>query len=95
MELGRPIVFGEVLFDRFADGSRRPGGGPLSVAVHLAGLGADPLLISRVGRDASGERLLLELARFDVDTSGVQVDLRRPTGRVDVTIADDEPRFEV
>jgi fructokinase len=95
MELGRPIVFGEMVFDRYPDGSRRLGGAPLNVAVHLAALGADPLLISRVGRDASGERALLELSRHELDTSGVQVDLRRPTGRIDVDLTGEEPRFEV
>lgn len=95
MERGRPILFGEILYDRLPDGHRRLGGAAINVAVHLAGLGADPLLISRVGRDAAGERALLELARFDVDTSGVQVDLRRPTGRCEVELVRGEPRFEI
>ena len=50
---GRPVVFGEVLFDRFDDGSSVLGGAPFNVVWHLQGFGLDPLLISRVGRSSS------------------------------------------
>ena len=35
--VSRPLVFGEVLFDEFADGLTRLGGAPLNVAWHLRG----------------------------------------------------------
>ena len=47
----RPLIVGEVLFDVFPDGSRVLGGAPFNVAWNLCALGADPLLISRVGTD--------------------------------------------
>ncbi|MBA1332725.1 carbohydrate kinase, partial [Candidatus Endoriftia persephone str. Guaymas] len=49
-----PIIFGEVLFDCFEDGSRVLGGAPFNVAWHLQALGAAPLFISRVGDDSLG-----------------------------------------
>jgi len=36
----RPVLFGEVLFDHFPDGSEVLGGAPFNVAWHLQGLGA-------------------------------------------------------
>ncbi len=91
----RPVVFGEVLFDRFPDGERRLGGAPLNVAVHLAGLGADPLLVSRVGADPAGADVRAALDRHQIDTAGLQLDTQRSTGAVDVRFTDGEPSFDI
>ena len=53
-----PVLFGEVLFDCFEDGSRVLGGAPFNVAWHLQGFGLSPLLISCIGRDAEGQYVL-------------------------------------
>jgi fructokinase len=92
---GRPILFGEILFDRFPDGSERLGGAPLNVAAHLAGLGARPLLVSRVGADPPGDRVRARLAELGLDLAGVQCDPRLATGAVEVRIESGEPRFEI
>ena len=55
---GRPVILGEVLFDRFPDATEVLGGAPFNVAWHLQGFGAAPLFVSRVGADAAGERYL-------------------------------------
>jgi len=91
----RILVFGELLFDVFPDGRRVIGGAPFNVAWHLRGLGHDPLLISRIGRDAAGEEALRLLAEWGLDTSGIQVDPERPTGRVTVSLRDGVPTFEI
>jgi fructokinase len=91
----RPIVFGEVLFDHFPDGSRRLGGAPLNVAAHLAALGAEPVLVSRVGDDAEGREVRREIAARGLDPAGLQVDAELPTGAVRVDLAGDEPRFTI
>jgi len=39
----RPLIFGEVLVDRFPDGREVLGGAPFNVAWNLRGLGFDPL----------------------------------------------------
>jgi fructokinase len=91
----RPLIFGEVLFDRFADGRVVLGGAPLNVAWHLRGLGLEPLLVSRVGADDLGDALLGRLESVGLDIEGIQVDAARPTGTIDVSIVDDEPEFVI
>jgi fructokinase len=92
----RPLVFGEMLFDEFADGSTRLGGAPLNVAWHLRGFGLDPLLLTRIGEDALGGLALERMRSALLDTRGVQVDATHPTGRAIVLDADGEgPQFEL
>jgi fructokinase len=94
--LGRPLVFGEVLFDEFEDGTARLGGAPLNVAWHLRGFGLDPLLITRVGEDALGGLALERMRTALLDTRGVQVDAGRPTGRAAVVpTGGDGPKFSI
>jgi fructokinase len=78
--VGRPLVFGEALFDEFADGSARLGGAPLNVAWHLRGFGLDPLLVTRVGEDAHGGLALERMRAALLDTRGVHVDATPPDG---------------
>ena len=54
-------------------------GGAANVAVNLASLGADVRLISVVGRDDAGQRLLELLGDFGVDLEGVVVSEGRST----------------
>ena len=91
----RPVIFGEVLFDHFADGSRVLGGAPFNVAWHLRGFGANPLVISAVGEDAEGREVLERMTSWDLSTEGVQADATHPTGKVAATIVDGENRFEI
>ena len=91
----RPIVFGEVLFDRFPDGSEVLGGAPFNVAWHLAAFGLDPLLVTRIGDDEPGRRVLEAMARRGLDTAGVQVDPGAPTGTVRVLLDPAGPGFEI
>ena len=51
----RPLIFGEVLFDRFPDGSIVLGGAPFNIAWHLQAFKQSPLFISRVGDDPLGQ----------------------------------------
>ncbi len=91
----RPLVFGEALYDCFDDGATVLGGAPFNVAWHLQGFGLEPLFISRVGEDALGERLLEAMARWGMDTSGVQRDGAHGTGRVEVHMSGTDHRFEI
>jgi fructokinase len=94
--VGRPLVFGELLYDEFADGSARPGGAPFNVAWHLRGFGVDPLLITRVGEDTLGGIALSRMQQAHLDVRGVQVDLKRSTGRATVELGEDRtPRFAI
>ncbi len=92
---GRPLIFGEVLYDEFMDGSVVLGGAPFNVAWHLRGFGIDPLLISGIGRDALGDELLARMEAHQLDTSGLQISHEHPTGRVRVSVIDEEPLFSI
>jgi fructokinase len=88
------VCWGELLWDLFEDGPRL-GGASANVAYHLAKLGAEVRLVSRVGDDELGRRALAILASHGVDVSGVQIDPGRPTGTVNVTLEGDEPRYTI
>ena len=54
----RPVIIGEVLFDRFPNNVLVLGGAPFNVAWHLHGFGASPLFVSRIGDDEAGKKYL-------------------------------------
>ncbi len=91
----RPVVFGEVLYDRFPDGSVVLGGAPFNVAWHLQAFGMAPLFVSRVGDDALGRGIRDTMQAWEMDTSGLQLDPVYPTGSVDVRIENGEPGFDI
>lgn len=92
---GRLCIFGEVLFDHFPDGRRVLGGAPFNVAWHLQAFGQRPHLISRVGRDPEGEAVRSAMRSWGMDTTGLQIDGRRPTGRVTVSLENGEPSYDI
>ena len=89
------MIFGEVLFDCFPDGSAVIGGAPFNVAWHLQAFGLSPLMISCVGKDELGERVRDAMSGWQMDTSGLQTDCEHPTGRVKIEIIDGEPHYEI
>lgn len=91
----QPLIFGEVLFDRFPDGREVLGGAPFNVAWNLQGIGFEPLLISAVGDDDRGHRVLAAVESWGMDRSGVQVNPSLETGIVNVSLKDGEPSFEI
>jgi len=88
------VSWGEVLWDLFPD-AERLGGAPANVAYHLAALGREVALVSRVGDDPPGRRAAAALAGAGVDVSAVQVDAARPTGAVEVRLEDGEARYRL
>lgn len=88
-------IFGEALFDCFPDGSRILGGAPFNVAWHLQGLGAEPLFVSRIGRDTAGSELLAAMQNQGMRQNGVEVDADRPTGSVAVSIDNGQPTYHI
>lgn len=92
---GRPVVFGEVLFDRFPDGSAVLGGAPFNVAWHLQGFAATPLFISRVGDDHAGRQVFEAMHAWGMDAAGVQIDTVHPTGAVEVVLVDGQPTYTI
>ena len=91
----RPLVFGEVLFDHFPDGSTVLGGAPFNIAWHLQGLGLQPLFISCIGSDPEGDEVLSAMQNWDMDTYGVQTDTHHPTGSVRVSLEAGQPSYAI
>lgn len=90
---------GEALFD-IIRGNAILGGAPLNVAVHAqqlsAKLGGRAAMLTRVGQDDLGQRVIQELTRFGVDTSAIQTDPDKKTGRVFVNLDDHgKPSYEI
>ncbi len=92
---GQPVVFGEVLFDIFPDGSRVLGGAPFNVAWHLQAFGCAPLFVSRIGQDENGEQVRAAMRTWEMDVSGLQLDPVHPTGEVRVSIEQGEPAYDI
>jgi fructokinase len=90
-----PVLFGEVLFDCFEDGSRVLGGAPFNVAWHLQAFGCRPLFISRVGDDPWGRKIRDVMQHWHMTTAGLQKDSAHHTGEVQVTLNQGQPKFEI
>lgn len=90
-----PIIFGEVLFDVFSGDRRVLGGAPFNVAWHLEGFSLSPLLISRIGDDACGKKVMQAMHDWGMDTSFIQTDATHATGEVHIEVTDGEPTFDI
>jgi fructokinase len=75
----RPAVVGRVGAFAAADGVEFAGQSVLNVIGHLHAMGFGPLLITRVGNDAAGRRIVRQLEDIGIDTEGVQIDDSLPT----------------
>ena len=88
------IGLGELLWDCFPD-TRQAGGAPANFAFHAGQLGAEGVVVSRVGKDELGDGLIDYLHEHGLNTDFVQRDADHPTGRVDVTFSSSgEPNYE-
>jgi fructokinase len=77
-----PVVcFGEVLWDILPQGAE-PGGAPMNVAYHLHKQSKNPALITKIGVDEEGKKLLNIFNDFGVCTDYFQLDYDYPTGKV-------------
>ena len=74
--------FGEVLWDLFPSGAK-PGGAPMNVAIHAQNLGLESAVISAIGNDERGRKLLDILQERDVNTAYITTS-KQPTGTVTV-----------
>jgi fructokinase len=91
----RIVGIGEVLWDLLPAGAQL-GGAPANFACHAGALGADALVISRVGDDARGHEIVKRIEQMGMTSACVQLDTTRPTGTVTVTVdAKGQPQFEI
>ncbi|MBI0401850.1 carbohydrate kinase family protein [Cyclobacterium marinum] len=83
------ICFGEMLWDVFPKESIA-GGAPMNVALHLHHLGLDVKMISKIGDDKPGRKLLTFTEKYGLTQDLIQVDKEFPTGSVLVNDGDKE-----
>ncbi len=87
MKQQQVLCFGEVLWDTF-DNEQKPGGAPMNVALHLVKQGTDTSLLSRVGNDKPGSKLVDFLKANHLHQGLIQVDEKLPTCEVAVKLDD-------
>jgi fructokinase len=75
------VCFGEILWDILPAGAV-PGGAPMNVAYHLRKLGLNPGIVTRVGIDDRGKKLIDLLNENGISTDHIQLDYDIPTGIV-------------
>jgi fructokinase len=78
------VCYGEILWDLLPTGEV-PGGAPMNVAYHINKLGHSPAVITRIGRDERGDKLVKLLEGKNISTAFVQLDKLLPTGIVYAT----------
>ena len=79
-------MFRRILYDVFPE-SERIGGAPLNVASRLSGLGISTEMISKVGDDEKGEKLISYLKSKNIKTENIAKDADYATGVVNVTLS--------
>lgn len=84
--MGKKIVcFGEVLWDDFGV-TKTIGGAPLNVCYHLSKLNRQPIIVSQVGQDALGVKLISHIANWGIDTRFCLQTQTYPTSTVVVNL---------
>lgn len=89
------LIFGEVLFDCFPDGTRVLGGAPFNVAWNLHQLGTAACFVGGVGEDADGRSVRERMGHIGMDTRGLYRHPSAPTGRVRITLEQGEPAYTI
>jgi fructokinase len=75
------ICYGEILWDVLPDGPQ-PGGAPLNVAYHLNKLGLNASLVSRIGKDPNGQKLVELMDLWGISKALLQTDEQYDTSQV-------------
>lgn len=83
------VVFGEMLWDCLPSGPVA-GGASMNVALHLHQLGLQAQLISAVGQDEDGDRLMDFIGSYNLPKDLIQVKENFPTSKVLVDDSDPE-----
>lgn len=81
------VCFGEVLWDIFPT-YKRIGGAPLNVAYHLNKFGFDSRVITKLGKDDLGAKIIAALEKNNISTNQIQIDENCHTGTVFATFDD-------
>ena len=85
--MSKIVCFGEVLWDVFPT-HKKIGGAPLNVALRLNSLGNEVYIVSKVGNDENGTKLIDFINTSGVSTDFIQIDENYETGTVKVILDD-------
>src|SRR3954467_2423586 len=88
------VGLGEALWDMLPTG-KHLGGAPLNFAYIASLLGEHAVIASRIGSDSLGIAIQAELAGRNLDTGGIQIDSKLPTGTVHVRFRGGQPEYEI
>ncbi|WP_027379476.1 carbohydrate kinase family protein [Chryseobacterium daeguense] len=89
------VCFGEVLWDIFPEGSRA-GGAPFNVAYNVHKTGVDVKMLSRIGDDQLGQKLIDQIKGWGITTDYIQIDKENPTSTVIAKIDEhNEASYEI
>ncbi len=89
------LAYGEVLWDLLPSGPAL-GGAPFNFAYRMHSLGHQALMVSRVGRDDLGERVIQGAAQLGMDTRFIERDAQHRTGVVKVHVdTEGQPSYEI
>lgn len=88
------MILGEVLGDVFPE-KTITGGAPYNVARHCHAFGLDVQMLSAIGQDALGDRILSEMRQCGMSIAGMQRIEALPTGQVRVHFEGGSHRFEI
>ena len=86
---------GEILFDIYPN-HKKLGGAPLNFIYHIKKLTDGGNIISRVGKDVLGNKIIDELKHSGISSEFIQVDKLHPTGMAIVSLNENgEPNFKI
>lgn len=88
------LSFGEILFD-VIEGQHYLGGAPFNYAAHLAKMGVEAYIFSRLGKDQLGQEARERIGHLGVKSDFLQADEQHPSGTVTVSISDGQPTYHI
>ncbi|OAD46626.1 carbohydrate kinase family protein [Polaribacter atrinae] len=83
--MSKVVCFGEVLWDIFPT-HKKIGGAPLNVASRLSSFGHNVTMISALGEDNFGQKIIEYLKDNKVNTNHIQIKKQFQTGKVNVIL---------
>jgi fructokinase len=88
------LSFGEILFD-LIEGQHYLGGAPFNYVAHLAKMGVDAYIFSRLGKDQLGQEARERIGQLGVKSDFLQADEQHPSGTVTVSIREGQPTYHI
>lgn len=89
------VSFGEVLWDLLPKGAVL-GGAPFNLAFRVNSLGNKGIILSKLGKDNYGDKALLQIKQFKMNTDFIQIDNNYPTGTVNIFFDENkEPDYDI